>query len=128
MVCRFGLGACCPTCPNICKEFAREEKTFTNTTIDLDCNDFDDPTCYFDDCPSKCAASYSRGERNDACAQYEDKYPGCFLPCPQRCRDSYDNGEMKQSVLIITITATGERNEECEKYSSVPQCFLPCPT
>ena len=95
MVCRFGLGACCPTCPNICKEFAREEQTFTNTTIDLDCNDFDDPTCYFDDCPSKCAASFSRGERNEACEQYEDRYPDCFLPCPQQCRDSYDNGETR---------------------------------
>ena len=99
MVCRFGLLAgCCPTCPNICKEFAREEQTFTNTTIDLDCNDFDDPTCYFDDCPSKCAASFSRGERNEACEQYEDRYPDCFLPCPQQCRDSYDKGETRDHL------------------------------
>ena len=98
VVCRFGLGACCPTCPNICKEFAREEQTFTNTTIDLDCNDFDDPTCYFDDCPSKCAASFSRGERNEACEQYEDRYPDCFLPCPQQCRDSYNKGETRDHL------------------------------
>ena len=29
---------------------------------------------------------------------------------------------------LLHATSTGERNEDCEKYSSVPQCFLPCPT
>ena len=55
------LAGCCPTCPNICKEFARQEQTFKNSTINLDCADFDDAECYFE-CPQRCRDAFNRGE------------------------------------------------------------------
>ena len=50
---------CCGTCPNICKDFAKEEKTYKNGT--LDCGSFDDKSCYFE-CPQRCRDAYNRGE------------------------------------------------------------------
>ena len=59
---RFGEdGECCPTCPNICKDYAAEEKTFRNSSTGLDCGDFSDPSCYFQ-CPQVCREAAERGE------------------------------------------------------------------
>ena len=59
---RFGEDVdCCPTCPNICKQFASEEKTFSNSSLGLDCSKFTDPACYFT-CPGQCRQAVERGE------------------------------------------------------------------
>ena len=50
---------CCPTCPNLCKQWAAQEKTYTNSS--LDCASFNDPSCYFS-CPDQCSQAARRGE------------------------------------------------------------------
>ena len=51
---------CCPTCPELCKQQARQEVTYRNGT--LDCGSFTgDKECFFEGCPSKCKASYAKG-------------------------------------------------------------------
>jgi len=135
---------CCPTCPNICKDFAKEqERTYTNTTIDLDCRDFDDKSCYFE-CPLNCRKSVNEGKTNEDCEKYtylkdcykpppcsskciraaKDKqcpadckiYEGddeCCYQCPVKCRNDVNNG----------IT-----NPDCKQYAYLgPQCYKPCP-
>ena len=51
---------CCPTCPELCKQQARQEVTYKNGT--LDCGSFTrDKECFFEGCPSKCKTSFQRG-------------------------------------------------------------------
>ena len=62
---RFGEdGNCCPTCPNICKDYAADEKTFRNSSSSLDCSEFSDPSCYFT-CPQECREAADRAETRE---------------------------------------------------------------
>jgi len=139
----YGLGACCPTCPNICKQFAKEEKTYKNTTIDLDCADFNDKSCYFE-CPARCSAAVRRGETRADCAKYS-YLDNCYLPppCPQKCLDAAKNEQCPRECEEYKGDAeccfecprsckqsydNGESNAECEKYSYLPECYRDCPT
>jgi len=101
---------CCGTCPDLCKDYARErEMTYKNGT--LDCMDFDDEACFFQ-CPARCQQAYRNGETDDTCSKYT-YLNDCYRPCPTICETAY---------------MAGETEPECEKYSDREKCYLPCPT
>jgi len=140
----FGESAgCCPTCPEICKQFAKEEKTFTNSTIDLDCADFSDPECYFE-CPSRCRQAFNNGETRDDCKKYS-YLPQCYKepPCPQTCLDAAAKEQCPSQCEQFKGTKEccfecptkckeayddGESDESCKKYNYLPECYRECPT
>ena len=139
-----GLGACCPTCPNICKQFAREEQTYKNATIDLDCADFEDKSCYFE-CPARCADAFQRGETRPDCQKYASYLENCYKPppCSQRCLDAAKREQCPSECEQFKGDSkccfecpqnckdsytNGDSNEQCKKYLYLPQCYRECPT
>eukprot|EP00092_Neocalanus_flemingeri_P023887 GFUD01025912.1.p1 GENE.GFUD01025912.1~~GFUD01025912.1.p1 ORF type:complete len:697 (+),score=162.50 GFUD01025912.1:64-2154(+) len=141
----YGLGACCPTCPNICKQFAREEQTYKNATLELDCSDFEDKSCYFE-CPKRCVNAFKKGETRQDCEKYsylEDCYKpppcsrGCLEAakneqCPRECEKYEGNRKCCNGCPSECGSAFGQRRtlEKCRKYSmEFDQCFYEeCPS
>merc|ERR1719483_1721682 len=53
--------------PTFARSLQKKKKTYKNATIDLDCSDFEDKSCYFE-CPKKeCEAASRRGECTNDC-------------------------------------------------------------
>jgi len=105
------VSSCCGTCPDLCKDYARErEMTYVNGT--LDCADFADESCFFQ-CPDRCTQAYRDGESDESCAKYDSYLDKCYRPCPTSCEMAYKAGETDPS---------------CEQYSDREKCYLPCPT
>jgi len=139
---------CCPTCPNICKDYARErEMTYVNATSGLDCADFDaDPSCFFE-CPQRCRQKFEQGVTDESCKKYATYLEKCYVPppcsdecmraaereeCPLECKQYEGNidkccfqcpSECRDSV------SRGEENPACQKYRKLgSQCYKPCPS
>jgi len=142
----YGLGACCPTCPNICKQFAKEEKTYKNATIDLDCADFEDQSCYFE-CPASCRDAARRGETRPDCEKYaylDTPDELCYKPppCSQKCLDAAKREQCPRECEQFKGDSEccfecprnckdaflqGETNDQCKKYSYLEECYKECP-